>query len=59
MTQLEQARAGSPTPEMKVVADKEQVELMWLAERVAEGRVVIPANPRHEGLVPCGIGEGL
>jgi phosphomethylpyrimidine synthase len=59
MTQLEQARAGSPTPEMKGVAEKEQVDLVWLAEQVAAGRVVIPANPKHGGLIPCGIGEGL
>lgn len=44
---------------MKVVADKEQVDLLWLRDQVAEGRVVIPANIKHDGLVPCGIGEGL
>lgn len=44
---------------MKVVADKEQVDLLWLRDQVAEGRVVIPANMKHDGLVPCGIGEGL
>jgi phosphomethylpyrimidine synthase len=59
MTQLEKARAGTTTLEMKVVAEKEQVDLLWLRDRVAEGRVVIPANSRHDGLIPCGIGEGL
>ena len=59
MTQREKARAGTSTPEMKVVADKEQVDLLWLRDQVAEGRVVIPANMKHDGLVPCGIGEGL
>ena len=59
MTQLAKARAGITTPEMKIVADKEQVDLLWLRDKIAEGRVVIPANVNHKGLVPCGIGEGL
>jgi phosphomethylpyrimidine synthase len=59
MTQLEKARSGTVTPEMKKVAEKEQVEVAWLMNQVAQGRVVIPANRRHERLVPCGIGEGL
>lgn len=59
MTQLAKARAGIITPEMKAVAEKEQVDLLGLREKVAEGRVVIPANTEHHGLVPCGIGEGL
>ena len=59
MTQLEKARAGIITPEMKAVAEKEQVEAQWLRDLIAEGRVVIPANINHKGSVPCGIGEGL
>jgi phosphomethylpyrimidine synthase len=59
MTQLEKARADVITPEMETVAKKEQVEATWLRDQVAKGRVVIPANARHERLVPCGIGEGL
>jgi phosphomethylpyrimidine synthase len=59
MTQLKKARAGVSTPEMKTVAEKEDVDVVWLRNQVAEGRVVIPANKRHNRLVPCGIGEGL
>jgi phosphomethylpyrimidine synthase len=59
MTQLEKARAGVTTPEMKTVAEKEQVDVLWLRDRIAEGRVVIPANVNHKGLDPCGVGEGL
>ncbi len=59
MTQLEKARSGVVTKQMITVAKREQVETEWLREQVAEGRVVIPANPRHKRLVPCGIGEGL
>lgn len=59
MTQLAKARAGITTPEMKLVAEKEHVDVQTLRDRIAEGRVVIPANINHKDLVPCGIGEGL
>ncbi|MDB9822244.1 phosphomethylpyrimidine synthase ThiC [Deltaproteobacteria bacterium] len=59
MTQLAKARAGITTPEMKIVAEKEQVEAVWLMEKIADGRIVIPANVNHKGLEPCGIGEKL
>lgn len=59
MTQLAKARAGITTPEMKSVAEKEQVDVLKLRDKIAEGRVVIPANVNHDGLVPCGVGEGL
>lgn len=59
MTQLEKAISGDITPEMKIVAEKEQVDTAWLRNQVAKGRAVIPANERHARLVPCGIGEGL
>ena len=59
MTQLAKARAGIATPEMNIVAEKEGVEVVWLREKIAEGRVVIPANVNHVGLEPCGVGEGL
>ena len=59
MTQLKQARSGATTPEMEAVALKEHVNVEWLRDQMAVGRVVIPANPRHGRLVPCGIGEGL
>jgi phosphomethylpyrimidine synthase len=59
MTQLKKARSGEITPEMKTVAKDEQVDAVWLRDQIAAGRVVIPANARHERLVPCGVGEGL
>jgi phosphomethylpyrimidine synthase len=59
MTQLGKARAGITTPEMKIVAEKEQVNVLELRDKIAEGRVVIPANVNHDGIEPCGIGEGL
>jgi len=59
MTQLKKARSGEITPEMKTVAKDEQVDAVWLRDQIAVGRVVIPANARHERLVPRGVGEGL
>jgi phosphomethylpyrimidine synthase len=44
---------------MEIVAQKEQVDGVWLRDQVANGRVVISANRRHSRLEPCGIGEGL
>ncbi|HBT46864.1 MAG TPA: phosphomethylpyrimidine synthase [Peptococcaceae bacterium] len=59
MTQLEAARRGKITPEMKRVAEKEGLDPEILRQRVAQGTVVIPANPNHTNLDPCGIGQGL
>ncbi len=59
MTQLAKARAGITTPEMESVARKEGVDVLWLREKISEGRVVIPSNGKHQKLQPCGIGEGL
>ena len=59
MTQLSDARAGNITPEMKIVAEKEDMDVLLLRDKIAQGRVVIPANMNHRNLSPCGIGEGL
>jgi phosphomethylpyrimidine synthase len=59
MTQLSSARAGIITPEMKVVAEKEDMDIILLRDKIAEGRIVIPAYVNHKNLNPCGIGEGL
>jgi phosphomethylpyrimidine synthase len=59
MTQLAKARAGIITPEMTTVAEKEHVDVLTLRDKIADGRIVIPANINHKGLVPCGVGEGL
>ncbi|MEE9398778.1 MAG: phosphomethylpyrimidine synthase ThiC [Dehalococcoidales bacterium] len=59
MTQLESARKGVVTPQMKAVAQAEGLEAEFIREGVANGSIVIPANVNHEELVPCGIGRGL
>ncbi len=44
---------------MKGVSKKEGIEPDRLVKLFRAGRVVIPSNPRHRGLKPCAIGEGL
>jgi phosphomethylpyrimidine synthase len=59
MTQLEMARAGKISPQMKTVAEREGLEAETIRRGVAEGTIVIPANIKHQNLVPAGIGQGL
>jgi phosphomethylpyrimidine synthase len=59
MTQLEAARQGTVTPQMKTVAEAEGQDIEFIRNGVAKGKIVIPANINHKKLVPCGIGKGL
>ena len=47
ITQIEHARAGSITPEMEFVAQREQMSPESIRSEVASGRMVIPANTVH------------
>ena len=58
-TQMDAAKRGIITPEMKTVAEKEQLDAEVIRQRVAEGVVAIPANIRHTSLSAEGIGMGL
>ncbi len=58
-TQMDAARKGIITNEMKIIAKKEQIDVEILMEKVAKGTVVIPANKNHTSLDAEGIGEGL
>jgi phosphomethylpyrimidine synthase len=59
MTQLELARKGTASAQMKHVAEHESVEADFIVRRVAAGEIIIPANFNHRNLIPCGIGRGL
>ena len=59
MTQIELARKGIITPQMKQVAVIEQLGEEQICEYVAAGKVVIPANVHHPVSKACGIGKGL
>ncbi|SMC22671.1 phosphomethylpyrimidine synthase [Clostridium acidisoli DSM 12555] len=58
-TQMDAAKKGIVTDEMKIVAKKENMAEKDLLELIAEGKVVIPANKNHKSLNPEGVGEGL
>lgn len=58
-TQMEAAKKGIVTKEMKIVAEKERISEEKLMKLVAEGKVAIPANINHKSLSPEGIGDGL
>lgn len=57
-TQLEMAREGKITDEMKLVAREENIEAETVRQRVAAGTVVICANVNHRSLRPRGVGRG-
>jgi phosphomethylpyrimidine synthase len=59
MTQLDAARKGIITREMKTVAEYEQVDVEFIRRGLADGNIVIPANIKHTNLTPYGIGKGL
>lgn len=59
MTQIDAARAGICTPEMKAVAAKEYKTPEEIRDAVAKGIIAIPVNINHTTLDPEGVGEGL
>lgn len=61
VTQIDFARAGQITPQMKEVAEREHRDPEYIRERVADGRIAIPANIVHikKGMRSFGVGEGL
>ena len=58
-TQMDAARKGIATPQMKAVAEKERMPLEKLMELVAKGQVAICANKAHTCLDPQGVGSML
>lgn len=61
VTQIDFARAGQITPQMKEVAEREHRDPEYIRERVADGCIAIPANIVHikKGMRAFGVGEGL
>ena len=58
-TQMDAARKGIITEQMKIVAKKEYIEEKKLCELVAQGKVAICANKKHTCLNPEGVGSML
>ncbi len=57
--QMTEARRGSATEEMKVVARDEGRPIEQVMRSLAAGRLIIPRNVRRENIDVKGIGEGL
>lgn len=58
-TQMEAARKGIVTDELKEVSVKEHISTEELLNLVAQGKVIIPCNKNHKGISPNGIGAML
>ena len=59
MTQIELARAGKISQEVRKIAKEESARPELIRERIAAGRIVIPKNNKRKVRKLCGIGEGL
>jgi len=59
MRQIELAKRGIISPQAQHVAEKEDVEVGFVLQGLTGGTIIIPANPNHANLAPCGIGKGI
>lgn len=59
MTQIELAKAGKISPEMRRVAKDEGVSIDFIRKGLIKGTIVIPKNIGHTLKKPCAIGKGL
>ncbi len=60
-TQIDYAKQGKITKEMRIVAKKENFDEKKLLKEIVKGTIIIPANKNHlkKKLSPIGIGKGL
>src|SRR4030042_599363 len=59
MTQLEEARNGRISEEMKICAEKEGVSPEFIRKGVVEGTIVVVRNNKHTAISPVAIGKRL
>ncbi|MBR5997823.1 MAG: phosphomethylpyrimidine synthase ThiC, partial [Deltaproteobacteria bacterium] len=59
MTQMEQARQGIVTEEMKIAAAAENVNPEFLRQGIAAGNIIICHNVKHGHGRPLAVGAGL
>ena len=57
-TQMDAAKRGIVTPEIEMVAKKENRPVEFIMERVAKGTIAIPANINHKSLSAEAVGDG-
>lgn len=58
-TQMNAAKKGIFTKQMQDVIENENISKEILLQRVAEGKIVIPANKNHKSIIGKGVGKGL
>lgn len=58
-TQILQAKQGIVTDEMYQVARMEKVDVEYIREKIAQGRIVILKNNKRNNSTPVAVGEGL
>ncbi|WP_297499851.1 phosphomethylpyrimidine synthase ThiC [Thermococcus sp.] len=59
MTQLETAKRGEITEEMKFVAEREGIDLEKLRRSIAKGHTVIFRNVKHDWVKPVAVGSAV
>lgn len=59
MTLIEKSKKKITAPIVKRLAKEEEVDVLTLRERIAEGKAVICANSKRKISKPCAIGKGL
>ncbi|MBZ4666120.1 phosphomethylpyrimidine synthase ThiC [Mahella sp.] len=59
MTQLQAAKNGIITEQMKAAASAEGIDAEEIRRGIADGTIVLPANINHKGLKPMAVGKGL
>lgn len=59
MTLIEKAKKKITTPLMRKIAQKEEIDVKILRDRIACGKIVICSNSQRRLSNPCAIGKGL
>jgi phosphomethylpyrimidine synthase len=59
MTQLELARKGKISHEMRICAEQEGVSSEYIRKGVEDGTIVVVRNRKHDTIAPLAIGKGL
>lgn len=59
MTQLESARQGKISHEMRICAEREGVSPEYIRKGVEDGTIVVVRNRKHDTVAPLAIGKGL
>jgi phosphomethylpyrimidine synthase len=59
MTQLEAAKKGIISEEMRICAEAEKVSPEFIRKGVEDGIIVVICNNRHTNVMPLAIGKGL